>query len=38
MKKFLCIVCGYVHEGDAPPEQCPVCKAAASKFELQDDE
>jgi len=38
MKKFVCIVCGYVHEGDAPPEQCPICKAPASKFELQDDE
>ncbi|MDD4714958.1 MAG: NADH peroxidase [Oscillospiraceae bacterium] len=32
MKKFVCSVCGYVHEGDTPPEQCPVCKAPASKF------
>ena len=32
MKKFVCAVCGYVHEGDAPPEKCPVCKAPASKF------
>ena len=33
MKKiFICTVCGYVHEGDAAPEQCPVCKAPASKF------
>lgn len=31
-KKFICTVCGYVHEGDAAPEQCPVCKAPASKF------
>ena len=37
MKKYVCGVCGYVHEGDAPPEKCPVCKAAASKFVLQDD-
>jgi rubrerythrin len=32
MKKFVCTVCGYIHEGDQPPEQCPICKAAASKF------
>ena len=32
MKKFVCSVCGYVFEGDAPPEQCPICKAPASKF------
>ncbi len=32
MKKFVCTVCGYVHEGDAPPAQCPICKAPASKF------
>jgi rubrerythrin len=31
-KKFICTVCGYVHEGDAAPEKCPVCKAPASKF------
>jgi len=35
MKKFVCSVCGYVHEGDAPPESCPICKAPASKFVLQ---
>ena len=28
MKKFVCKVCGYVHEGDTPPAQCPICKAA----------
>lgn len=32
MKKFVCMVCGYVHEGDTPPEKCPVCKAPAEKF------
>ena len=35
MKKFVCTVCGYVHEGDSPPEFCPVCKVPASKFVLQ---
>lgn len=32
MKKFVCTICGYIHEGDMPPEQCPICKAPASKF------
>ena len=32
MKKYVCSVCGYVHEGNEPPEACPVCKAPASKF------
>ena len=32
MKKFRCTVCGYIHEGDAAPEKCPLCKAPASKF------
>ena len=31
MKKFVCPVCGYVHEGDCPPEKCPVCGVAGSK-------
>ena len=32
MKRFRCTVCGYIHEGDAAPEKCPLCKAPASKF------
>jgi len=32
MKKFVCSVCGYVHEGDAAPERCPQCKVPAEKF------
>ena len=32
MKKFVCSVCGYVHEGDSAPEKCPICGAPASKF------
>ena len=35
MKKFVCTICGYVHEGDSAPEFCPQCKAPASKFEEQ---
>ena len=32
MKKFVCSVCGYVHEGNEPPVECPICHAPASKF------
>ena len=35
MKKFVCSVCGYVHEGNTPPDACPQCKAPASKFAEQ---
>ena len=35
MKKFVCSVCGYVHEGDSAPEKCPVCGVPASKFKEQ---
>ena len=30
--KYRCSVCGYIHEGNQPPEFCPQCKAPASKF------
>lgn len=33
MKKWKCMVCGYIHEGDTPPEECPLCKASSDKFE-----
>lgn len=32
MKKFVCSICGYVYEGNQPPEKCPACGAPASKF------
>ena len=38
MKKFVCNVCGYVYEGDAAPEKCPVCGAPAEKFTEQSGE
>ena len=37
MKKFVCTVCGYVHEGDSAPAVCPVCKQPAEKFAEQGD-
>ena len=33
--KYVCSVCGYVHEGDSAPEKCPVCGAPAEKFNAQ---
>ena len=35
MKKFVCSVCGYVHEGDSAPEKCPQCGVPAEKFNEQ---
>ena len=35
MKKWVCTVCGYVHEGDTPPEKCPTCGVPAEKFKEQ---
>ena len=32
MKKFVCPVCGYVHEGESAPEKCPICKVPGEKF------
>ena len=32
MKKFVCPVCGYVHEGDSAPEKCPICKVPGERF------
>ena len=32
MKKWVCSVCGYVYEGENPPEKCPQCGVPASKF------
>ena len=31
-KKFICTVCGYVHEGETAPEKCPQCQQPANKF------
>ena len=38
MKKYVCSICGYVHEGDAAPAECPICKAPAAKFTEQSGE
>ena len=36
--KFVCSVCGYIHEGDQAPEVCPVCKVSSDKFVAQAEE
>ena len=37
-KKFRCLVCGYVYEGENPPERCPQCKVPGNKFvEIKED-
>jgi rubrerythrin len=38
MKKYVCSVCGYVHEGSEAPEACPICKAKSDKFIEQSSE
>ena len=37
MKKWICIVCGYIYEGEEPPEKCPVCGVGADKFQVKTD-
>ena len=36
ISKWICSICGYVHEGDQPPEQCPLCKQPASVFKKEE--
>ncbi len=38
MKKYVCPICGYVHEGDAAPEKCPQCGCAGAKFLVKETE
>ncbi|MCF0183163.1 MAG: NADH peroxidase [Bacteroidaceae bacterium] len=38
MAKYVCPACGYVHEGDAAPEKCPMCNVPGSKFTVMAEE
>ena len=38
MKKYVCLVCGYVYEGDSAPDECPICHAKSDKFKEQSGE
>lgn len=31
--KWECIPCGYIHEGDTPPEECPICGVGPDEFQ-----
>ena len=31
-KKYRCIVCGYIHEGETAPEECPLCGVVPEDF------
>jgi ferredoxin hydrogenase len=33
VKRWRCTICGYIHDGDQPPYQCPICRAPAALFE-----
>lgn len=35
-KAWRCIICGHIHQGETPPDVCPVCHADASKFVLEE--
>lgn len=37
MKKWICNVCGYVHEGEEAPESCPLCGVGAEEFTLDEE-
>jgi rubrerythrin len=37
MKKWRCKICGYVHEGENPPDKCPVCGVSEDQFVLMND-
>ncbi|MFZ5639808.1 MAG: flavin reductase [Bacillota bacterium] len=37
MKKWRCTICNYIHEGETPPDECPVCGAGPEAFELVED-
>lgn len=38
MQKWKCTICGYIFDGDTPPEKCPNCGASKEKFEKLPDE
>lgn len=36
-KKFICTICGYIHEGEEAPETCPQCKQPKEKFKAYEE-
>lgn len=37
MKSYRCLICGYIHVGENPPENCPVCDASSEEFEIYEE-
>lgn len=35
--QWLCLKCGHIHEGERPPEHCPVCNEDRAYFKLYND-
>jgi len=38
MAKYVCSICGYVHEGMTAPEKCIICKSPSSQFTLSEED
>ncbi|MBQ8001703.1 MAG: rubrerythrin family protein [Ruminococcus sp.] len=38
MKTWVCTICGHIHNGDTPPEVCPICNQPAEKFAEKEEE
>lgn len=38
MKQWRCTVCDYIHEGDTPPDECPLCGVGPDEFVLVEEE
>jgi len=36
IKRWECVIRGYIHEGEEPPDRCPVCDAPKERFRLLD--
>ncbi|MGP1412052.1 MAG: rubredoxin-like domain-containing protein [Peptoanaerobacter stomatis] len=32
IKSWKCTICGYIHDGETPPEKCPICGYGPEKF------
>ena len=32
--KWKCDVCGYIHDGNEPPEKCPICGVGSNQFSV----
>ena len=37
VRRWKCLNCGYIHNGDTPPDECPICTSPADRFEPQEE-